>query len=135
MDKKIMVVDDDPDILVSIRTIFEKQGYGVLAVDSGSDCIEELKRGFKGIVLMDLIMPFMNGLDTLKEIIKNGLDKDIVITILTAIGVPDYEKMKGLEPYIHDYIKKPFDLEKLILDINSINVSKEANNSKKSRNY
>ena len=135
MDKKIMIVDDDPDILVSIRTIFEKQGYEVLTVDSGSDCIEELKRGFKGIVLMDLIMPFMNGLDTLKEIIKNGLDKDIVITILTAIGAPDYEKMKGLESYIHDYIKKPFDLEKLILDINSINVSKEVNNSKKSRNY
>ena len=45
----------------------KKQGYEVLAVDSGSDCIEELKRGFKGIVLMDLIMPFMNGLDTLKR--------------------------------------------------------------------
>lgn len=135
MDKKIMVVDDDPDILVSIRTIFEKQGYEVLAVDSGSDCIKELKRGFKGIVLMDLIMPFMDGWDTLREIIKNGLNKDIVISILTGIGVPDYEKMKGFEPYIHNYIKKPFDLEKLISDINSINVSKEVNNSKKSRNY
>ena len=135
MDKKIMVVDDDPDILVFLRTVFEQQGYEVLTVDSGRDCIEELKRGFKGIVLMDLMMPFIDGWDTLKEIIKHGLNKDIVISILTANGAPDPEKMKRLDPYIHNYIKKPFDLEKLILDINSINVSKEVNNSKKSRNY
>ncbi len=119
-----MVVDDDPDILVFLRTVFEQQGYEVLTVDSGRDCIEELKRGFKGIVLMDLMMPFIDGWDTLKEIIKHGLNKDIVISILTANGAPDPEKMKGLDPYIHDYIKKPFDLDKLISDVNSINVPK-----------
>lgn len=127
MDKKIMVVDDDPDILVFLRTVFEQQGYEVLTVDSGSDCIKELKRGFKGIVLMDLMMPFIDGWDTLKEIIKKGLNKDIVISILTANGTPDPEKMKGLDSYIHNYIKKPFDLEKLISDVNSIIVLKEVN--------
>ena len=124
MDKKIMVVDDDSDILVFLRTVFEQQGYEVLTVDSGSDCIEELKRGFKGIVLMDLMMPFIDGWDTLKEVIKHGLNKDIVISILTANGAPDPEKMKRFDPYIHNYIKKPFDLEKLISDVNSINVPK-----------
>jgi len=119
-----MVVDDDSDILVFLRTVFEQQGYEVLTVDSGSDCIEELKRGFKGIVLMDLMMPFIDGWDTLKEIIKHGLNKDIVISILTANGAPDPEKMKRFDSYIHNYIKKPFDLEKLISDVNSINVPK-----------
>ncbi|UCD13268.1 MAG: response regulator [Thermoplasmatales archaeon] len=122
MDKKIMVVDDDPDILVSMRTIFERQGYEVFTVDNGSDCIEELEQGFKGIVLMDLIMPFMDGLETLREIIKKRLNKDIVFSIITANGIPDSDKLKGLEQYIYNYIKKPFDLEKLITDINSINV-------------
>ena len=121
MDKKIMVVDDDPDILVSMRTIFERQGYEVFTVDSGSDCIEELEQGFKGIVLMDLIMPFMDGLDTLREIIKKRLNKDIVVSIITANGIPDSERLKGLERYIYNYIKKPFDLNKLITDVNSIN--------------
>ena len=125
MDKKIMVVDDDSDILVFLRTVFEQQGYEVLTVDSGSDCIEELKRGFKGIVLMDLMMPFIDGWDTLKEIIKHGLNKDIVISILTANGAPDPEKMKRLDSYIHNYIKKPFDLEKLISEINSMAKSKK----------
>ena len=42
-----MVVDDDPDILITIRRIFEKEGYEVFTVDSGIDCIKELERGFK----------------------------------------------------------------------------------------
>ena len=115
-----MVVDDDPDILVSLRTIFEHNGFEVLAVDSGKDCIKELEKGFKGIVFMDLIMPFMDGWDTIKEIINKGLDNDVLIFIITAIGSPDSEKMKGLETYIYDYIPKPFDLRKILTEVNAI---------------
>jgi DNA-binding response OmpR family regulator len=117
MKKKIMVVDDDPDILIVIRKIFEKQGFEVLTVDSGMDCIKELERGFKGVVLMDIMMPFMDGWDTIEEITKRGYETNVVISILTAKGTPDYEKMKGLESYIHEYITKPFDVEQLILHV------------------
>lgn len=125
MEKKVMIVDDDPDILVSLRTIFEHQKFNVLAVDSGRDCIKELENGFKGIVLMDLIMPFMDGWDTIREIITRGLDKDVMIFIITAIGSPDSEKMKGLESYIYDYIPKPFDLRKLLIEVNALTVAKK----------
>ena len=128
VEKKIMIVDDDPDILVFLRTIFEQNNFEVLTVDSGKDCIAELERGFKGIVLMDLIMPFMDGWDTIKEIIKKGLNKDIVISIITANGSPDQEKMKGVQTYVHDYIPKPFDMNKLITDVNFLTVSKKVNN-------
>ena len=114
MDKRIMVVDDDPDILITIRKIFENEGYEVFTVDSGIDCIKELERGFKGVILMDIMMPFMDGWDTIEEITKRGLAKDILITILTARGTPDHEKIKGLESFIYDYITKPFDTKKLI---------------------
>jgi len=117
MDKKIMVVDDDPDILITIRKIFEKEGYEVFTVDTGKDCIQELKRGFKGIILMDIMMPFMDGWDTIEEITKNGYCKNVVISILTAKGSPDHEKMKGLENHIFDYITKPFDIKSLISDV------------------
>lgn len=117
MEKRIMVVDDDPDILITIRKIFESEGYEVFTVDSGMDCIKELERGFKGIILMDIMMPFMDGWDTIEEISKRGLTKDVVISILTARGTPDREKIRGLEPYIYDYITKPFDVQKLISDI------------------
>lgn len=128
MDKKIMIVDDDSDILVTLRTLFERQQFEVLTVDSGSDCIKELEQGFKGIVLIDLMMPFMDGWDTIKEIIKRGLNKDILVSIITAKGCSSSEKMKGLESYIYDYIPKPFDLEKLIVEINSMAKSKGTNN-------
>ena len=113
MDKKLMVVDDDPDILITIRNIFEHEGYEVLTVDSGIDCLNELKRGFKGIILMDLMMPFMDGWDTIKEIVKKGYSKDVTISIVTAKGTPDHERMKGLEPFVCDYIAKPFDIQEL----------------------
>ena len=114
MEKRLMVVDDDPDILISIRKIFENEGYEVLTVDTGWDCLEELERGFKGIILMDIMMPFMDGWDTIEEILKRGYTKDIMISILTAKGTPDHEKMKGLQGYIYDYITKPFDISQLI---------------------
>jgi len=128
MDKKIMIVDDDSDILVTLRTIFEKQDFEVLTVDSGSDCIKELERGFKGIVLLDLMMPFMDGWDTMREIISKGLNKDIVLSIITAKGGNGSDKMNGFEPFIYDYIPKPFDLDKLIAEVNNIAKSKRINN-------
>lgn len=113
MEKRLMVVDDDPDILISIRKIFEKEGYEVLTVDTGWDCLKELERGFKGVILMDIMMPFMDGWDTIEQILKKGFTKDVIISILTAKGTPDHEKMRGLEGFIYDYIIKPFDIDKL----------------------
>jgi DNA-binding response OmpR family regulator len=120
MDKRIMIVDDDPDILIAIRKIFEEEGYEVLTVDSGKDCIKELERGYKGVILMDIMMPFMDGWDTIEEISKKGLYKNVVISIITANGSPDHDKMKGLETYIYDYIIKPFDIDQLILNVKNM---------------
>ena len=120
MNKKIMIVDDDPDILISIRKIFEREGYEVFTVDSGMDCIKELERGFKGVVLMDIMMPFMDGWDTIQEITNRGLSKNVVISILTAKGTPDHDKIKGLQPHIYDYITKPFDVQNLVSNVKNM---------------
>ena len=126
MVKKIMIVDDDSDILVSLRLLFEHQKFEVLTVDSGRDCIKELERGFKGIVLLDLMMPFMDGWETLKEIITKGLDKNIILSIITANS--SSEKKQMFEPFIYNFIPKPFDLDKLILEVNTLSESKKLNN-------
>lgn len=117
MNKKLMIVDDDPDILITIRKIFEKEGFEVYTVDSGKDCIKEVEKGFKGIILMDIMMPFMDGWDTIDEIKKRGLSKEVIISILTAKGTTDHEKLQGLQDQIHDYIAKPFQVEKLINNV------------------
>src|SRR4030042_169738 len=111
MEKKIMIVDDDPDILIAFRLVFEHEGYEVYTVDSGADCVKEIEKGFKGVILMDIMMPFMDGWDTIKEIVEKGFAPKVTISIVTAIGTSRHEKMIGLETYIHDYIAKPFDVK------------------------
>ena len=120
IEKRIMIVDDDPDILISFREIFEREGYEVLTVDSGMDCIKELKYGFKGLILIDLMMPFMDGWQTIEEIKNKGFIKNVVISIITAKSTTDQEKLRNLQPYIYDYITKPFDIQKLITKVNNI---------------
>ncbi len=121
MKKKILIVDDDSDILVFLRTFFEKKGFEVLTVDTGFDCIKELECGFNGIVLMDLMMPFMDGWDTIKEIVKKGLSKNVTISIITACESTNSSKMKDIEPYIYTFNSKPFDLKKLVDDFKKLN--------------
>lgn len=120
MEKKLMVVDDDPDILITIRRIFEHEGYEVLTVDSGMDCLKELEQGFEGVILMDIMMPFMDGWETIKAIVKKGFAKNVKISIVTAKGTPDLEQMKGLESYICDYIAKPFNVRDLVANVNKL---------------
>ena len=117
MEKKIMIVDDDPDILIAFRQVFEHEGYKVYTVDSGADCIKEIQMGFKGVILMDIMMPFMDGWDTIKEIMKKGLNKNVIISIITAKGCLDNEKMNELGSHIFNYIKKPINVNELICNV------------------
>ncbi|MCK4347991.1 MAG: response regulator [Thermoplasmatales archaeon] len=122
MNKKIMVVDDEPDILTALRVIFEHYGYAVTTVETGNECIKELEGGFRGVVLMDIMMPEKDGWTTIKEIVDKGLTKNIAIEIITGKGTKDHEKMIGLEPYIYDYLAKPFDPEELISSVETLSV-------------
>jgi DNA-binding response OmpR family regulator len=114
MEKDILIVDDDKEILRSLREVFLHQGNVVFTAESGSDCLRRIKNGFRGILLIDIMMPKMNGWDTIREIVKNGLEKNVQIVVITAKGTHNRNKMHGLEPYILDYIPKPFDLNKLL---------------------
>ena len=87
-----------------------------IAAQSGFECIELLKSGFSGLILLDLMMPKMDGWDTIQEIINNGLFHDIIIVMLTARSVPD-QKMTTVQEYVFDYIVKPFDPEYLITQV------------------
>ena len=114
MMKRIMVVDDEPDVLLSLKTVLQKQNYDVVTVTNGKECLKELKKGFKGIILMDLMMPVMDGWETINQIVKQGYINDVAISIITGKGTRDYQKMSLLGSYIFDYLAKPLNIEKLI---------------------
>ena len=117
MEKRVMIVDDEPDILTSLKTILENEKYDVITVESGFKCLKEIENGFRGIVLMDLMMPEMDGWDTIQEILNRGLIKNVVIEIITGKGTKNYQKMSSLGSYIYDYLAKPIDIEELISSI------------------
>lgn len=116
-----MIVDDEPDILFSLRTIFEKQSYDVITVSNGIECLKEIEKGFKGIILMDLMMPVMDGWETINEIVKRGYMEDVAIAIITGKGAKDFQNMSRLGSYVFDYLAKPLDIGKLIASVERCN--------------
>jgi len=113
MQKNVMVVDDEPSILFALRKLLELEGYQVTTACSGKECIDALGKGFKGVILMDIMMPGMDGWDTVREIVNQGYIDGNIISMLTARDRPD-QKMEGLQEYVIDYITKPFDPDDLV---------------------
>lgn len=114
MNKKVMIVDDELDTLESLKTILEKHNFNITTVENGKDCINEIEKGFRGIILMDLMMPEMDGWDTINEIVNRGYINDVAISVITGKGTKDYQKMSMLGSYIFDYLAKPIDIDILI---------------------
>lgn len=108
----LMVVDDDEDILFTVYSLFKKRPFPVVIARSGHECLDFLDKGFKGVVLMDIMMPGMDGWETVEEIVKRGYAKDLVISMFTAKDVPD-TTLDHLKTYVLDYITKPFEPEHL----------------------
>ncbi len=119
--KRVMIVDDEPDVLLSLKTVFQRQNYDVITVSNGAECLDELEKGFKGVVLMDLMMPIMDGWETVNQIVKRGYTKNVAIEIITGKGTKDYQKMSILGSYIFDYLAKPLNIEQLISSVERCN--------------
>ena len=117
MKKRIMIVDDEEDILKALRVLFEHENYEVITVDSGKHCLNELEKGFTGVVLMDIMMPHMDGWDTIQTMVDRGLTNHVAIAIITGKGTTDHDKLLGLESYINDYIVKPVERDTLLRSI------------------
>ena len=113
MQQKVMIVDDDPDILITIRELLEPEGFEVFTVQNGKECIDELEHGFKGVILMDIMMPHMDGWATLHQIILRGLHKDNIISMISAKDECDW-RFDDLKQYVQNYITKPFDAKHLV---------------------
>lgn len=114
MTKKIMVVDDEENILELVKAILEKEKFSVITAKSGKECLDLLKKVKPDLILMDLMMPSMTGKEATKKIRENPKTKNIKIIFLTVarlseVGMEELDKLNVL-----DYITKPFDNEDLV---------------------
>ncbi len=119
--KRVMIVDDEPDLLISLKIIPEKQNYDVITVSNGLECLKEIEKGFTGVILMDIRMPKMDGLKTIDQIVKRGYAKDIIIELITGKGTKDYQKLSKLGLYLYDYLTKPINLKEVIASVDACN--------------
>ena len=126
---KIMIVDDDPDILLSLRMILEAEKYEVVTVDNGLKCLTELKQGFRGIIILDIMMPVMDGIETIKKMIIEGFIGDNTIIVLTVKKIQG-EEFDEIYKYIYDYIQKPFDVDHLLSTVRRISKENKRNEKK-----
>ncbi len=122
---KIMVVDDEPDVLLVGRTVLEKEGYEVIDAHNGEDCLEILKTENPDLILLDVMMPGIDGFEVCKRIKNDTKTKDIPIIILSAKGGEE-DVLKGMSLGIADYFPKPFSYDILLGKIDSIFKTKKA---------
>jgi CheY-like chemotaxis protein len=105
---RVMLVDDEECIRETISELLASEGIPILTAVGSSECLQLLHGGFRGVILMDVMMPGMDGWTTIREIEKAGFLAGNIFSMLTAIDVPD-EKMQGLQEVVIDYIIKPFE--------------------------
>lgn len=110
---RIMVVDDEKSIRATISGLFASVGIEVVNAVGSDDCLRLLRDGFRGVILMDVMMPVRNGWDTIRAMKKEGLMEGNIISMLTAMDVPD-QQMDGLQEHVIDYVTKPFESSELI---------------------
>ena len=111
----ILVVDDDREIVGAIEIYLKKEGYNIIKAYNGNQALEKIKENQIHIIILDIMMPEKDGLETLEEIRK---DKSIPVILLSAKS-EDYDKIGGLNQGADDYITKPFNPFELIARVNS----------------
>ena len=105
--RKLLIVDDEPNILLSLQYLMKKAGYEVRTAKNGEEALAEIARAPPDLVLLDVMMPKIDGFSVCKTIRENPEWKDVRIIMLTARG-RDVEREKGLALGADDYITKPF---------------------------
>lgn len=114
MKEKILVADDEKDLAKAIGTILQMSNYDVKVVNNGKDAFEEIKNGVFDVIILDVMMPEMDGIEVVKETRKINIDTPIIL--LTAKAQID-DKVEGLDSGANDYLTKPFNKEELLARI------------------
>lgn len=124
--KRILVVDDEEHILELINFNLEREGYEVILCDNGEDSITIIQENDIDLVVLDLMLPGIDGSEVCKRVRKMERTKNLPIIMLTAKGKED-DRILGLELGADDYITKPFSVRELIARIRAVLRRSEGN--------
>jgi two-component system, OmpR family, alkaline phosphatase synthesis response regulator PhoP len=130
--KKILLVDDEVDILEFLKYNLEQDNFEVLVSSNGKDALKKISQN-PDLIVLDIMMPEMDGFELYQQIKTNKEYQDIPIIFLTAKS-GETDEIKGLDLGASDYIQKPISPKKLIARIKS-NLRKSAQTEKKSKEF
>jgi len=116
---KVLLVDDEPNILVALEFLMEQQGYSVRTSYNGISALRAIENELPDIIILDVMMPEMDGFEVAKTVRDNPACGDIPIVFLTAKGTQE-DKWKGYESGGEVYLIKPFDNDELVNTIKEL---------------
>ena len=118
-DIKILLVDDEPDILEIVSYNLSAEGYDVYIAKNGADGVAKAKKKLPHLVILDVMMPEMDGIEACELMRKTPGLENTVITFLTARG-EDYSQVAGFDAGADDYITKPIKPKVLVSKVNAL---------------
>ncbi len=119
MAKKILAVDDEKHIVRLVQVNLERQGYEVVTAFDGKEALEKVESERPDLVVLDVMMPYMDGFEVLKNLKKNPETRDIPVIMLTA-KAQDADVFRGWQSGVDCYLTKPFNPMELIAFVKRI---------------
>ena len=116
---KILIVDDEPDIIELVRYNLAKDGFDVDMAKDGADAFEKIKKNYYDLLILDLMLPLMSGLDICKAVKRDTKLEKMPIIMLTA-KADEVDRVIGLELGADDYVTKPFSPRELIARVKAV---------------
>src|ERR1700704_4043081 len=114
--KTVLVVDDEPQIVGIVRDYLEHAGFGVVTAADGQEALRAVRTGHPDLVVLDLGLPGLDGLDVLRSLRREGV---LPVIVLTARG-EESDKLVGLELGADDYLTKPFSPKELVARVRAV---------------
>lgn len=119
MSAQILVVDDEPDISAMVAYHLARESYRVRTVATGSEALEAVERERPDLVVLDLMLPGMSGLDVLRELRRRPELESLPVILLTARR-EEGDRVEGLSLGADDYVSKPFSPQELVLRVSAV---------------
>ena len=117
--ERVLVVDDEPDIVALVAYHLAKAGYRVSTASSGTDALEAVRRERPALVILDLMLPGMSGYEVLEQLRAADATRDVAVLMLTARR-EEPDRIQGLSLGADDYLTKPFSPQELVLRVGAI---------------
>jgi len=119
MAHRILIADDEPNIVLALEFLMKKEGYEVQTVSDGEEALRTIEKSPPDLILLDIMMPNLDGYEVCQRIRSDPSMKDIVIIMLTAKG-REVEREKGLALGADFYITKPFSTREVVQKVREV---------------